>query len=186
MGTVSTRRRYLETLFYVPVINKKKTSPPYAREAAMTLIENSKYFGAWKAAFDLEMQLRYKDIKNDDETNKGEKSGNIEIKVSEESVVVHKKEEIKQPKDDIIDADKADEICPLNDDEGVKTENQKMDIGDIIDDDCVINTIGTIFVVHVNTSPDVLLILTQASVLSPAHWGLSQEKHGLPQWDPGG
>lgn len=161
---MGTRRRYLETLFYVPVINKKKTSPPHAREAAMTLIENSKYFGAWKAAFDLEMQLRYKDIKNDDETNKGEKSGNIEIKASEESVVVHKKEETKQPKDDIIDADKADE-------DGAdcgNTENHKMDI------------------VIVNTSPNVLLILTQILVNSPARWGLSQEKHGLPQWDPGG
>ena len=179
---MGTRRRYLETLFYVPVINKKKTSPPYAREAAMTLIENSKYFGAWKAAFDLEMQLRYKDIKNDDETNKGEKSGNIEIKVSEESVVVHKKEEIKQPKDDIIDADKADEDGA----ECGNTENHKMDIGDIIDGDCVINTIETIFVVIVNTSPDVLLILTQTLVHSAAHLGLSQEKHGLPQWDPGG
>jgi len=147
----------------------------------MTLIENSKYFGALKAAFDLEMQLRYKDIKNDDETNKGEKSGNIEIKVSEESVVVHKKEEIKQPKDDIIDADKADEDGA----ECGNTENPKMDIGDIIYDDCVINTIGTIFVVHVNISPDVLLFLTQALVHSPAHWGLSQDKHGFLPWDPG-
>ena len=113
---------------------------------------------------------------------KGEKSGNIEIKASEESVVVHKKEEIKQPKDDIIDADKADEDGA----ECGNTKNHKMDIGDIIDGDGVINTIETIFVVIVNTSPDVLLFLTQALVHSPAHWGLSQEKDGLPQWDPGG
>ena len=92
---VSPRRRYLETLFYLN--NKEETSRPYAREAAMTSMQTNN------------SQLKRTEVSNDKE----EKCEVLKYFGQFSYARVR------------TELGKADEICPLNDDQEVNTKNHE-------------------------------------------------------------